>query len=576
MNTTTNVEQVKQELRQLRRQERMADLRLRLAAKRSALRAVGESQISNLTESYYDPNNYVDLRDYLGPGNDFAQPMVAATRGDRQEGRNRPIFWTEGELAAIRGMARILRASSPTAVCAFQNLTNYVIGTGYDYTVGDRGGAPARLVRLAQRIIDDFLEENNFCGDLDGEMFERLRRDGERALAMYHTGDGHVRVRLVEPEQITEPADPRLLDDWLANPQPSCWSFGVHSDEHDLENIHGYYCQWTDTDTDWDYLPGGPAPLFPPQSGRRSWLDLAKCNVDRKIKRGLSDLYAVQQHLQDLGKLERNVIQGAAVLSAIVGIRQHPPGASRSQIENFVRTYAYRDRTQPTPNGNRTRYVQRIDPGSWLDVPHGQQYRESPLATQGVGQAFVTIEQGILRTIGRNWCMPEYMISADSGSTAYASLLVAESPFVKYCEATQHAESLRHRRILWRVLWFAWQAGLFGSVNWQDLRRSLRIQVQPPEITNRRTLEETSRREVLHDQGVLSTKTWAGKEGLDYQQEQEAGARRRTSLVPDTPMRSLGDLPRQGGQKSPLGPQAAQTNKSRYAEARRLLWENYP
>ena len=37
------------------------------------------------------------------------------------------------------------------------------------------------------------------------------------------------------------------------------WTFGVHTDSVDAQEIHGYYVQWTNRDTEWNYFPGGNA-----------------------------------------------------------------------------------------------------------------------------------------------------------------------------------------------------------------------------------------------------------------------------------------------------------------------------
>jgi len=157
-------------------------------------------------------------------------------------------------------------------------------------------------------------------------------------------------------------------------------------------------------------------------------------------------------------------------------------------------------------------------------VPQGQEYKESPLASQGVGPAFVTIEQAALRTIGTNWCMPEYMISGDASNANYASTMVSESPFVKYCQAEQAKYAASNRRIFWKVLWFAWQAGRLGAIDWAELRKRVEIQIEPPDVATRNVDQETARNKTLYESGILSDETWAGREGLDYLQEKQNGA----------------------------------------------------
>ncbi|MFH1605123.1 MAG: hypothetical protein ABIH03_14600, partial [Pseudomonadota bacterium] len=227
--------------------------------------------------------------------------------------------------------------------------------------------------------------------------------------------------------------------------------------------------------------------------------------------------------------LERNVALGAAILSAIIGIRQHPPGTTKSQAQDLISSLAYRRRTVSQPAGSKSMHTFKAEPGSLLDIPTGMEYKQSPLANQGVGAAFVTIEQALLRTVGTNWNMPEYMISGDASNANYSSTMVAESPFVKFCKRKQRNHKANCLELLWKVLAIACEAGRFGRWDVREageLQDLVAIVIQPPIVEARDRPAETNRRKILHDDGLLSLQTWAEEEGYDHGEEVKRGAER--------------------------------------------------
>jgi hypothetical protein len=52
---------------------------------------------------------------------------------DRKQGRNRPFFSTEQQLAEQRGIARVIATTDETGIGVLKNLTNYIIGSGFEY-----------------------------------------------------------------------------------------------------------------------------------------------------------------------------------------------------------------------------------------------------------------------------------------------------------------------------------------------------------------------------------------------------------------------------------------------------------
>ena len=334
---------------------------------------------------------------------------MPTTLNDRDQGRNYPIFQTEQELAFIRGAARLVTTSNPVAVGVLASLTNYVIGNGFQYkATAAAGNGDGQLALIANEIIAEFLSENDWCGDLDRELFQRSRVDGEYFLGLWHVGDGHVQARAVEPDQVTEPANPAALAEWLeqsrerqgASRRWSCnesppagnprlapcgsqvdagnWMFGVHTDSLDAQEIHGYYVQWSNRDLDWDYLPGGNpcvgnfGPIVPP-GGAGAWMEHARLNVVRSVKRGLSDFFPIEGNLDLARRVMRNMGEGSAVQAAIAWIQEMTPGVTQAQVNTG--TLARADATYITPTmqgAGRVHSLQQYQPGTILKVPSGQ------------------------------------------------------------------------------------------------------------------------------------------------------------------------------------------------------------
>lgn len=451
--------------------------------------------------------------DYIDPTWQFQDQLgrytvPAGYVGDRREGANGPTFTTEEELQVIRGNARVIADGNPYALGALQNLTNYVIGTGYTYTaVGQRNvDVPAALVEAAQRCVDEFLEENEWDAR-ERELFRRARRDGEYFLRFFHTGAGHVRVRVIEPEQVTDTGGRPIPDD--LDGRPTSWRFGVHTDSQDVETVLGYSVLW-DYVSDVEYVPA-------------EQVQHVKVNVDANIKRGLSDFFPVTGDFDGARKLLRNTRDGAALQAAIAWIEQYPPATRKDTVTaaNSSNTDWTKRRFSRTSD-NKTADVRRVDPATILQISAGKEFLPGPMGSQRAPN-FMLVLQGALRGIAVRWSMPEAMISGDASNANYASSLVAESPFIKAVEFAQAFQSKRYRQVIWRALRIASDAGRFNrwGVGWHQLRRVIDLQVDTPIAEARQRDIETTRRAQMHQAGLLSRRTWSAMENLDYDVEQE-------------------------------------------------------
>ncbi|MFX9008084.1 hypothetical protein ABTN33_19360, partial [Acinetobacter baumannii] len=91
-------------------------------------------------------------------------------------GANWPFWRTWTDHAKLRGLSRLLYGMSYHCQGALGGLGSYVLGTGITYQATTRPGkdAPADLLFAVQRVLDRFIEANQF-GFFEEELFVRSR-----------------------------------------------------------------------------------------------------------------------------------------------------------------------------------------------------------------------------------------------------------------------------------------------------------------------------------------------------------------------------------------------------------------
>lgn len=493
------------ELARLREQQESARLRLEIHQLHAAARAP-------LSEEWGD---FVDRREALfdRPAFQDSCPAPPAMFSDRSDGRYRPIYEVEQDLARIRGAARRISALTSVTQGALEALANYVLASGFTFTAQSAFDQP-RLVTAAQRVIDEFLDENDFSGGLDRELHFRSRQDGEAFLALRPRPDGTVDARVIEPEQVVEPARPGPLEDWLgiAEQFESSWSFGVHTARGAADRPLGYHVIFDAQGREWEYFPAGS-------------VEHIKRNVPRSAKRGVSDLFPIEGDLEREAKLRRNTAEGAALQAAVAWILQAPPGATRGQMQGVGLGEGPAGFDRPARPGLRPHSIAHYPPGTVLKPSAGLEYKPGPMGSER-NPNFILVAQYVLRSIGIRWNMPEYLISGDASNANYASTLVAESPFVKAREADQQFYRRHWNSLIWKVLHLAWGAGRFSrlGVSWESFVQLIDVKVDPPAVSTRDPLKLAQTQETQIRLGLLSRRTAAAQAGIDYDAELRHGA----------------------------------------------------
>jgi len=485
---------------------------------------------------------------------------------DRTDGRWRPWYETEDDLARQRAISRKLATMTATRWAAMDSLRYYVFGSGPEIKSQATDGRelPPKLIDQISAVISHFVEGNNFTGGLDWELHDRSREDGD-GLLMIEVADGRIAAEFIEPDQLTEPRAPRDLHDWIRYtcgidcdsfvPQ---WKFGVLRAKRRESQPLGYHVVYDGSGRDWDFVPA-------------SRMLHVKRNVGAKAPRGVGDFVPVFQDMRDEAKLAANVFRGAALQAAIAWIEEMPPGTTQTQAAGVGST----DLTYSRPTnvgaggGSRSQRATQYKPGSIIRPSPGRQYKAGPMGAER-NAGFEIAAQYAMRRIGIRWLMPEYMISGDASNANYASAMVAESPFVKARQADQQFYGQHVKALLWKVVRLAFQHGWIDSpMPWELLRQSVEITVNWPDVVSRNPQELLDRLRGEVELGVTSRRTAATELNRDFDAEVEAGAK---------PVEAVGDMggPAAGPFDFPSRALSLQHAAESIQEAVKTGWKGYP
>ena len=461
----------------------------------------------------------VDRRDYLPTGFGFADQAMGygffdSTIQDRRDGRNSPFIEDVIDANHVRGLARLICNEICPGLGILENLKGAIVGTGYIFRAKAKKHAnpPKALLRRVQAVIDRFLDINAFTCSLDRELLTRARRDGEYFLAHHGRPNGDVWLRELEPEQVNEPGG-GYFDNATLNMTYAVgidcdtnWSFGIQTAQHDVQRVFGYAVQWPE-DMQFDYYPA-------------TYVVHQKQNVDRNVKRGLSDFYPAWRWLKQQQRLLENTSEGAAELAAIAYIIQYAQ-ATQADVLAMRRNKADVERTRRTAGGGtQTDYIERKSPGSKLNVPAGQEYLPGPMGAER-GQAFLEVVQGMLRQIATRWCMTEGMISGDDSNNNMASSIEAGGRWFNYIEGSQGELGQAFVRSIWIAVRHAYNCGKLATfgLSWEEVCEAISIEAKAPQIEKRETLEREQVRALRNERGVLSLDQWKAEVGVEVDEQ---------------------------------------------------------
>jgi len=476
-------------------------------------------------------NSPNDLMPYGAIGFHNARP------GSRRDGGMPPFYRTLQQHWMIVDAARTLEALCPTAVNILDVLQQFVIFTGFSYTIVDTDkpeltdaaqldtstqraddGQPetrdaadpqqvrdnvqtsknARLVKEAQKFLDAWRKRVDWYS-WEIELFRRSRLDGEAFLVMEEDATGQLGLRSVEPEQVKEPQDQFLVNRKAGVGSGHSWRFGILTTKQDTSKPLAYWVvsQYSDASNQGEMFDADEVFHL-----KTEW-------VPRQTKRGISDFFSVANDIPGTKKLLRFLRESATVQASVAWVISQPKGQTAPiQLAGGKRITT---RTGDVAN------ARVIDQVREITVPDGTEYTAGPLAGTGKSQTLIEVLQAALRNIGARWQMPEGIVSGDASNANLASALVAEGPFTRALESRQYWYRQRYMKMMERVLEHAAATGQIGGG--EEIMDLIEVSVETPPVISRKAKEETERNQILSQNSILSPEDWAARETLDYAEQ---------------------------------------------------------
>lgn len=419
-------------------------------------------------------------------------------------------FRSEVELRLIRQRARVTALKNPYAKNLLNSITVFTIGKGHKYTATPRKGikeankqVAKQAAKQAQRFLDRLLKINKWS-KRQRQVVWRYHRDGEVFIRIFFQEDGMTLFRFVEPADVYTPAGE-------TNPAST---FGIRTDEEDVETVEAYY------------VNGESVPVEEIQH--------RKANVDLNMKRGLSTLFTIREHLDRALKLLRNMSITVANQTALTAIRHHK--ATGKQIQSFAAKAA--NTTRYNPNAAKDTKQSFMPPGTTLDLQDGKTRFEFPGSGLNASSP-VQVLSAELRAIASSQSWPEFMIGSDSSNANYSSTMVAENPAVKSIETEQSEHIADDLDLIRAAMEHAVNTGMLPA----EVLTLVEIEVESPPIIARNEKDRAEVSKTLNEMRIKSAQTIASEFGLDYQQEQANFAEHEDTALDDGAL----DKPISGG-----------------------------
>ena len=447
------------------------------------------------------------------------------------------IYLTSGQLDLFRAYARYLYETNPYAQGGLNCLADYVIAQGFDYNcVTRRGRTPNKpLEQRCNLFLEDFLNKNEWW-KYEREFFIRPKRDGDAFLRFFMQEDGIPQVRAVEPEQVRWPGNDAGPD----KDHEMDWSFGILTTREDKVTHLAYRLWYSADNPEGETVPADEMVMF-------------KNHLDRNVKRGISDFFNLQDILDDASKLLRAGRQGEGVRQSIAYIRQWALANQAAVLNLQAANTDYQLPKYNLPNlsqgGSPLENVTTVQPGEVHDVPEGLEMQDPP---EGNALNMKIALDSTLRCAAVKWRCPAWVLTGDVEAN-FAGALVGESPFTKMLEWTQFLKIKEYTLVCERALEYGARAG-FLPPNVLDL---VCVQAEGQPVAARDLQQETEINETLVQNGIMSRRTWAAREGLDYDEEQRNIEEEGVLLLADPSADIHNRTPEESPRESPTSRTAA-------------------
>ncbi len=368
------------------------------------------------------------------------------------------------------------------------------------HTLGSRGfqvRAIGKSARVLQPWLDWWMKEVDWWS-WEREIYERVHVEGDSVTRFFPT-DGCVLLRPIEMEWII-PKDGTVQ-----------WSFGFFNEPGDVHDVTALYELTDEAGEVVDH---------------NEWYHIKSKMSVRADKRGRSDFLATASILDDSFKTWRNWTQAEAVRAAIVYFSKQPEGVTADDLDQAIAAEA--DYTPASSDGRRGSAPIKMVQGVGVEyLPAGNELVGAP-GTEV--QSTISGVNAALLAVGRAYQMPVVLLTGDMAANNTVDFS-DETPFGKEIGDEQHWYSRHVRNLLMRVVECACDEGYLPEDLYRD---GTDLLVEAERKPGKDVGANTQRAKTLQDDGIISKRTRATLEGVDYDEEQEQIAKEK-ALEPPPP-----------------------------------------
>jgi hypothetical protein len=276
------------------------------------------------------------------------------------------------------------------------------------------------------------------------------------------------------------------------------WAYGVRCDPDDTETDEMYGVNYSGDKDDWQDIPA-------------SECERIKRNVPRNCRRGLSDFFCgVGDVAAETRKLLEYMRKGATVVAGVAWFEKHMT-ATKSEVESAHDALATLQRTVTNPDMSQsTIRERRMLPGSVVGIDGQKDILPPPLAQNT--PHFSEVARLARQSVCVRWNAPESLLG-DASNGTFASLGIAESPFVRTGEMEQWKYARRFRRTHIRAIKHAIGLGRLPD----DTLAYVDVEAVPPSLVVRSQLDEANMRSRKLQDGYMSPQQAAQQDGEDWE-----------------------------------------------------------
>lgn len=462
-------------------------------------------------------------------------PVPLTTPSDRRGGTKWPLWRTEQELAKLRQESRINVDSNSYGKGLLRNLTNHIIGVGYNYKATRKARLPLKYrslpkeliqkwVEEVQEVLDEFTERNHWntsSGSVtadegvkpsrEREAFRRTYRDGEAFIRFFFHGDGDMRgktsVRFDDPECIAQPPGKTFEMGWSLGRKHKIEPY------EDLEVTEAWYVKYHNVAVENEEQTASPLGTIVPA---REMVQIKLPDEDAEVARGTPAFcWEVGAALKRAARIQRYVSETAGERARTAEIWKHVIG-TQSQVMQLAQGLAAMGGVGGGSSPNINPSFNQAMPWGWARsggmtrrIPQGQEPVNPPKST-GVEEHYLAL-QGDLRQVGTAFSAPEYMVSSDASNSNYSSTKEAGTPFVRGGESDQEHFKGAFLCCVWKAIRWAVECKLLP----EEILYVVDIRVEAVQITKEKAAEVASQNNIYIQNRVKSPQTVQLELGLD-------------------------------------------------------------